>query len=113
MAWPGPYVGRATLHLRPLMPKPPDPDDVGLPPRVFLYTLDQIAMMLELTLPYLKVRHVYFDGASVGRKEHYQMMARNIAPPDDKADWRVTEVELIRWLKHKRIRLYSRGWATS
>jgi hypothetical protein len=82
-------------------------DKMELPPRPFLYTLDQLATILSLSEAKARA-HVYFDGRSIGRKQTDQMMARNIAPATDKPDWRIAEQELIRWMKHKGFKFYAR-----
>lgn len=99
-------------------------DKVGLPPRAFLYTLDQIAEMLSVSTRHIQTRYVYYDGLNVGVQPKKLLMARNIAPdyrppshaePDGhgKAEWRVAEAELIRWLKYMGFRIYDRGWVRS
>lgn len=85
---------------------------VGLPNRPFLYTLDQIAILLELRLDTLRKGYIYFDGRSIGNGVD-KMMARNIAPEGEPPEWRVAETELVRWLKKKRFRFYERGWLKS
>ncbi|MEU4066699.1 hypothetical protein AB0F25_30675 [Streptomyces wedmorensis] len=92
----------------------PDPASVGLPVRVFLYTLDQVAMMLTLDENYLKTRGlVYYFGRSTGTPSRDQLQAKNIMPPGGAPDWRIAETELIRWCKRRNIKVYSRGWATA
>ena len=94
------------------MPGPkPNPESVGLPTRVFLYTLDQIAALLDIQQLTLETQHIYFDCRSMGAKTKHHMYAYNIAQPGQPPDWRVTESELIRWLKVKRMRFYLRGWS--
>lgn len=82
---------------------------VGLPVRVFLFTLDQIAVVINVSVPTVKKSYIYFEGRSIGVRHRYLMVARNIAPPDEKPDWRVAERELIRWLKFKKFRYYEVG----
>lgn len=95
-------------------PQDPDPESVGLPVRVFLYTLDQVAMMLALSESYLRTRGlVYFHGRNTGAPKPDQLKATNIAPPESPPDWRIAEAELIRYCKRRGIRIYSRGWAVS
>lgn len=89
------------------------PDDLGLPPRVFLYTLDQIAMMLSLELSSLKQSHIFFEGRHPGRKPIMKMRARDISGEDDaKPDWRVSEQEFRMWLKLHGFRVYERTSVT-
>jgi len=72
---------------------------VAVPVVTFLYTLDQIAGMVQLPLLKLKQVHVYFHLRSTGRKLRHQMLACNIAADDQPADWRVTHQDFVRWLK--------------
>lgn len=88
---------------------PSEAPKVGLPTRVFLYTLDQLCVMLDVNEGNLKRDHVYFEGRSVGAKRRDMMIARNIAPPNEKPDWRVAEREFVRWLKFKGFRHYEFG----
>jgi hypothetical protein len=96
-----------------MLPGPAKPEAVGLPPRVFLYTLDQVASLIEFDLLRFKTGMVYYDNRSVGAKRSHDLVAINIARPGETPEWRVTEPELIRWLKAKRIRVYLRGWTRS
>ncbi len=82
---------------------------VGLPPRPFLYTLDQVSTMLNIGMPTLR-SYLYYLGRSVGPQGHDEIQAVNIAKPSQDPDWRVSEGELIRWMKHKRFRYYERGY---
>lgn len=85
------------------------PDRMGLPPRVFLYTLDQIATMVSMELPALKAGHIFFDGRQVGKKPATKMRAQDISGPEATTpDWRVTEDEFIKWLKFRGFRIYDR-----
>ena len=74
---------------------------VDLPPRIFLYTLDQVAYCVEMSVESLRRAHVHFAGRTTGYSPRGLILARNIAEPKDKPDWRVTEGELVRWLKFK------------
>lgn len=88
---------------------PPGGEKIGLPTRVFLYTLDQISVLLDVDEVQIRQHYVYFEGRSIGSRAKDLMLARNIAPSDQKADWRIAERELIRWLKVKGFRYYERG----
>lgn len=86
-------------------------DKYALPPRPFLYTLDQIATILAY--PDEKALHptIFFEGRTPGatpRKD--KMIARNIAPDDEKPEWRVEEEEFIRWMRHKKVLPMQRVW---
>jgi hypothetical protein len=86
---------------------------VGLPPRVFLYTVDQLAVLLNLPEQTLHTSHLFHEGRDVGIRDRHEMLARNIAKPDDKPDWRVSEKEFVRWLKIKGFKYYDTGTITS
>ena len=100
-------------YLTPREPKAPKPkhtgQTVGLPPRFFLYTLDQIATMLNVKIETLSASYVYFEGRSTYAKKKGQLAARNIAPPDQPATWRVLDTELVRWMRFKGYRYYETG----
>lgn len=81
----------------------------GLPLRVFLYTLDQIATLIQVDLKTLKGSYIHYEERSVGYRRHEQMSARNIAPDGDKPDWRVAEGEFVRWLRYKGFKIYNRA----
>lgn len=76
---------------------------LGLPVRPFLYTLDQIGTILNITETTLKNKgYVHFRGRTTGRPLPDELAAVNIAPKaDDAPNWRVEERELIRWMKRK------------
>lgn len=88
---------------------PPGRESVGLPARVFLYTIDQISVMLDLSEKVIKDSYLFYEGRTVGTKRRDLILARNIAPDNEKPEWRVTERELIRWMKVKGFRYYDRG----
>lgn len=69
----------------------------GLPPRLFLYTVDQIADMLSVS-DMTKVLH--YEGRTPGVAQLGRMRARNIMPVGEKPEWRIEEAEFIRWMKH-------------
>lgn len=80
-----------------------DPKDrrrYELPPRPFLYTLDQVADLLVVDLSEIHKKYIYFHGRSTGVKSPKQLAARNIAPDGERPEWRVEEMELIRWFRH-------------
>lgn len=86
-----------------------NPEAVGLPMRPFLYTLDQIAVLLSMTEQNLRLRYIFFEGRSTGLRSVNEIRAYNIAPRHEKPDWRVSDTELMRWLRHKGFKLYERG----
>lgn len=76
---------------------------VGLPPMLFLFTTDQIAMMLNISEDHLMVSYLYYVGRSSGLKKTHQMDAINIAPEGEKPVWRVNANEFIRWCRRRGI----------
>lgn len=85
-------------------------EKIGLPPRTILYSLDQISTIINVPLTNLQKRYLYFENRSVGLRSPHLITTRNIAPPTHTPDWRVSEQELIRWLKFKGFRYYDRGY---
>lgn len=77
--------------------------------RPFLYTLDQISTLLNVQLRYLETSYIYFDRRSTGLPSRDLIVAHNIAPPELKPDWRVSEKELVRWMKRKGFKYYDRA----
>lgn len=57
--------------------------------------------------------YLYFEGRSIGARRRDLMIARNIAPPDQDPEWRVTEREFVRWMKTKGFRYYETGAVSS
>lgn len=87
-----------------------DPEKLGLPPTPFFYHLDQVAVFLNVTVEDLCETRIFFVSRSIGKPTIRQIKAVNIAvDPDGQPEWRVTQGELIRWLKVLGIRVYSRG----
>lgn len=85
-------------------------EKIGLPPRPFLYTIDQISGILSIPVDALKQRYLYFENRSIGDQDRHLIAARNIAPPADRPDWRISEREFIRWMRLKGYRYYDRGY---
>ena len=73
---------------------------IGLPPVTFLFTIDQIASMINVEEQTVKTSYLYFMGRTTGLKKRSHMIAVNIAAePNDKADWRVSHQEFVAWLR--------------
>lgn len=85
---------------------PAKPENVGLPIRPFLYTLEQVATLISMRMQTLMNQYIYFEGRNTGTKSVHLLLARNIAKPTDKPEWRVAEREFIRWLRVKGFRIY-------
>lgn len=87
-----------------------EPEKVGLPPITFFYTLDQVAVMLGKTVDDLTLSNLYFTGRTPGKQRIRHIKSVNIsADPDKTPDWRITQGELVRWLKVIGVKVYSRG----
>jgi hypothetical protein len=82
---------------------------IGLPPRIFMYTADQVASMLEVELKYVKSTLFFYDKREPGLTPKTKMRAINIAPEGETPEWRVTEREFIRYLRSRGLRFYERG----
>lgn len=80
-----------------------DRDKMGLPFRPFLYTLDQISDLFQIPMSRLSSM-IHFDGRTVGIHHSDTLMARNISPLGQTPEWRVEELELIRFMKAKGLR---------
>jgi hypothetical protein len=74
---------------------------IELPIHEFLYTLDQIAMILGIAEKDLRAKYIFFDGVTTGAYQS-RMRARNIAQPTEKPDWRVPHSQLKLWLIGRR-----------
>lgn len=101
------YERRGEKRTRPLKA-----GDILLPTRPFLYTVDQIAVLLNVTDQQVITQYLYLEGRTIGIQSRSVMIARNIAPDDARPDWRVAEYELIRWFKWKGYKFYDRGYVT-
>lgn len=85
---------------------------VGLPSRVFLYTIDQLGVMLDMSERNIK-SNLFYDGRDSGRRRADLMITRNIAPQGSQPDWRVAEREFVRWMRAKGFKHYEKGGFTS
>lgn len=86
-------------------------EQVGLPPRPFLYTLDQISVMTDIDEKTLIRHSIYFEGRSIGTRKPSQLVARNMhaGNPDAKPEWRVLDKEFVRWMRSKGFKYYDSG----
>lgn len=86
-------------------------DRVGLPVKPFLYTIDQIAMLISVDERKVRNTLLHYQGKSVGAVPKDKMLARDISPDDaEKPDWRVSEKDFVRWLRFKGFRYHERGY---
>lgn len=79
-------------------PLAPSLAPVTLPSPPFLYTLDQVALIVAWSKDKLH-RRTFYLLRSTGVKSRDDLEAFNIAASGEKPDWRVSEQELIRWLR--------------
>lgn len=84
-------------------------EKIGLPTRVFLFTVDQLSVMLDVESKTIMDFYLYFEGRSTGSRKKNLMVAINIAPPELAPEWRVAEREFIRWMRVKGFKHYERG----
>ena len=68
---------------------------VSLPKHPILYTLDQVAVILSVSVQWVKNRTM-FTGREAGTRN--KLHAINIAEPTETAEWRISERELKVWL---------------
>jgi hypothetical protein len=83
---------------------------VGLPTRPFLYSIDQVAMLLCVSEKYVTHEYGHWTGRSIGIPSSDRIEFRNIAPEGASPEWRCSERELIRFLRHKGYKYYERGF---
>lgn len=76
----------------------PSAASVELPRHPFLYTLDQIAILVAWSPGKLHARTFYI-GRTLGMKSRDMLEAFNLAAVAEKPDWRVSEQEFVRWLR--------------
>jgi hypothetical protein len=88
------------------------PQEVNIPMRPFLYTLDQIAALLSVDTRALQRSYLFYAGRSTGARRKDLILAHNIAPEGDKPEWRVAERELVRWFRYKGFKVVDRSWVT-
>lgn len=88
----------------------PEREKVGLPPRIIFYTVDQLATMLEMKESYIKTAVFFYEEREPGIRPKGRMLARNLAPDGETPEWRVSETELLRYLRYKGVKFYERGY---
>jgi hypothetical protein len=82
---------------------PDDRERLGLPVRPFLYTVDQVATILNITEVTLKRDgYLHFEGRTPGTSRMDELRVVNVASGvSDRPNWRIEERELVRWMKRK------------
>lgn len=83
---------------------------VGLPPKPFFYTIDQVAYLLSIEERSLRAHYLHYHGRSVGAPPRDKIVARNLSPAGIKPEWRIAERELVRYMKFKGLRYHERGY---
>lgn len=83
---------------------------VALPVTTFLYTQDQIAALINVSMSDLRLKYLYYVGRTPGHKLRHQMQAHNIAPENDRPDWRVAEQDFVRWLRAMGFNVRTEPW---
>ena len=78
--------------------------EVELPVHTFLYTIDQIAYMMNVSEKHLRDKTIWYIGREYGHFNVMRLKAINIRSHGDKPEWRVEEQEFIRFLKARRIK---------
>jgi hypothetical protein len=76
-------------------------EDFPLPRPPFLWTMDQIATLLSVPEERVASRYIYYEHLTSGTHAKDHIKAVNIAILGDDPEWRVSETELIRWLRYK------------
>lgn len=82
-------------------------NDVGIPPMVFFFTLDQLAGMLSIEEKTIRTSYLYYAGRTTGKHSPNLLYAVNMAadPITDPPNWRVAHTEFVRWLRRKGFRV--------
>lgn len=66
--------------------------------------------MLSMSEPEFISQFVYYNGRVTGRQSPRKLKTVNIQPDENGLPmWRISEGELIRWLKLLGVKIYSRG----
>jgi len=74
--------------------------EVGLPPLLFLFTLEQICSMIQVEMKPLMRNHLWYTGVTPGFPMRRQMRAVNIGEHDTPI-WRVTHRDFVAWAKRQ------------
>lgn len=82
---------------------------LGLPVRVFYYTVEQVGAIIEMKTEDVMKKVLWFEGREVGHKPASALCAINLARGEQKPEWRIEERELIRWMRWKKIRRFDRN----
>ena len=77
---------------------------VRLPRHPLLYTLDQVSFILNVDDAWLK-RKLFYVGRSTGPHRSKLQTVNIEDDPKARPQWRVSEIELKRWLTHQGYRI--------
>lgn len=77
---------------------------IGLPQRITFYHPDQICEMLVMNEDQLFRSVLWLAGRRPGKKPPDRMLAHNVAADDAEPQWRIDEIELVRWAKYTRFK---------
>jgi hypothetical protein len=87
----------------------PSTEPIVLTRPPFLWTLDQIADLIQVQMASF-YRWVYYEGVDAGGRKPDLLTAHNIAPLGEKEEWRVSEDEVARWLRRRGFRMGRYQW---
>lgn len=73
---------------------------IRLPEHEFFYTTDQVAVILSVEEPWLRER-IYYAGRMPDTYVRDRIQAINLAGPNERPRWRISNRELTRWLIRK------------
>ena len=85
--------------------------DIDFPWREFMFTLDQIAFLLDIEQDYLINNYLYLPGGRSTGSPTGRIRCTNIARPDQEPNWRVSETAFRFWCKQKGIKIRERTTA--
>lgn len=77
---------------------------VVLPVVPFLFTLDQVAGIVQMSLASLKSTYIFYLQRTTGPKRVHHFTAVNVAPDGESPEWRISEDELKKWLHRQGFR---------
>ncbi|ADD80839.1 gp053 [Rhodococcus phage ReqiDocB7] len=82
-------------------------DAIELPLKTFMYTVDQIAYMFDISEKHLREKILFYVGREMKKQDPMMLRAINIRGLNEAAEWRVTEEELIRWCRKRKVNFYT------
>lgn len=75
-----------------------------IPIKMFMYHIDQIASMLDVTELTMKKNMLYYQGRERRKWTQDDLVAVNISRVNAPPEWRISEEEFMRWMKYKGIK---------